>query len=332
MLDRHPDLAVANDTHFVTRSIRRMTPQLESEILTHGDVELTADVVESVRTYHRLYRLQLEDSVVREAADTSSTYRQFVGKLFTRFAEQEGKPLAGEKTPDYVRQLPFLHALFPWVKTIHIIRDGRDVAMSVRDWAVRKGRGPAKLDLWGKEPLATAALWWKWQVESGLESRKALPRGQHVQLRYEQLIARPQEEIARLTGFLGLPPLYPDLDGRPHGTNQPSAGTDPPSRQADLAPQQGLRNWRTEMTDDDISLVDGLIGTFLERIGYDRPPIEPSPRVAARVSECLTWWDDHLRRRHQRESRRQATDADEPEKLDATVREVRLPPSPWAGD
>ena len=50
------------------------------------------------------------------------------------------KELAGEKTPDYVRNLPLLFSLFPRAKTIHIIRDGRDVALSTLKWAsVKKG-------------------------------------------------------------------------------------------------------------------------------------------------------------------------------------------------
>jgi len=65
----------------------------------------------------------------------TATYREFVTALYDTFAHQNGKPLAGEKTPDYVRRLPLLHALFPWSRSVHIVRDGRNVALSLIDWA-----------------------------------------------------------------------------------------------------------------------------------------------------------------------------------------------------
>jgi len=125
------------------------------------DPPLTPELVERTLGYHRFPRLGLSETTVRQAAASASTYAQFVGNLYSEYARLHGKPLAGEKTPDYVRYLRLLHTLFPWARTVHIIRDGRDTALSILEWA-RGDKGPGRFALWQEDPIAVAALWWRW--------------------------------------------------------------------------------------------------------------------------------------------------------------------------
>ena len=141
MLDHHPQLAVANDTHFIPKGVEKM--------IGGNDPPLTPEHIEKVLGYRRFHRLGLSEAIVLKAAAKARTYGEFVSALYSEFGKLCGKQIAGEKTPDYVRHLPFLHALFPWVKTIHIIRDGRDVALSTLEWA-REDKGPAGLPSGGK--------------------------------------------------------------------------------------------------------------------------------------------------------------------------------------
>ena len=73
MLDNHPDLTVANDTHFIPKALRAVGAT--------GDVPLTPDRVAAVRGYRRFPRLGLGDHDVDEAAPTADTYGQFVSAL-----------------------------------------------------------------------------------------------------------------------------------------------------------------------------------------------------------------------------------------------------------
>jgi len=59
-----------------------------------------------------------------------NTFRNFVSSIINRQLSILGKNKWVEKTPDNIIQVPFLHKLFPNAKFIHIIRDGRDVAIS----------------------------------------------------------------------------------------------------------------------------------------------------------------------------------------------------------
>ena len=196
MLDHHPRLAVANDTHFIPRALEEVIPQAVADVAGPVDPPLSPELVEWVLGYHRFARLGLVEAIVRQAAAEAATYRDFVSALYSEFGRLHGKPLAGEKTPDYVRRLPLLHAVFPWVRTVHIIRDGRDVALSTLEWA-SEDKGPGKLELWQDEPVAVCALWWQWQVRTGMRDGAVLGPSRYHEVKYEELVAARSDAAER---------------------------------------------------------------------------------------------------------------------------------------
>src|SRR5881296_2859749 len=76
MLDAHPQLAVANDSHFIARAVESLH--------LPADAALTPAIVEWVKQYHRFHRLGLPDDAVARAA-TVGTYREFVSALYDEF-------------------------------------------------------------------------------------------------------------------------------------------------------------------------------------------------------------------------------------------------------
>src|SRR5438552_17501484 len=115
MLDCHPQLAVANDTHFIPAAIAGVTAR--------ADLPLTREMVERVRCFrtgggYGFDRLGLPPGTLERAAHTAQTYPELVSSLYSAFAELQGKPLAGEETPDYTRCPSLLHALFPEAKLL----------------------------------------------------------------------------------------------------------------------------------------------------------------------------------------------------------------------
>jgi hypothetical protein len=292
MLDAHPRLAVANDTSFITRAVEAVLPGSADREAALRDPLRLPGLVAWIRGYHRFARLGLDDESFQRAAASARSYADFVSLLYDQFARNNGKELGGEKTPDYVRHLPLLHQLFPWAKTIHIIRDGRDVALSMLEWASRDGkvRGPAKRALWREEPLATCALWWKWHVQSGRRSRPLLPPGQHLEVRYEALVADPEGVLRTVVDFLGLPfsdGMLRFHEGKPRPQDKPSA------KAARMPLTPGLRNWRTQMKPEDVELFEALAGDLLSELGYPCSS-EISPATRERVQRCLRGWDENV--------------------------------------
>jgi hypothetical protein len=279
MLDHHPQLTVANDTHFIPRAVKGLPPGTSPP--------LTPELIERVCGYRRFGRLGVPDDAVERAAAGSPDYRQFVSALYDELASLRGKPFAGEKTPDYARCLPLLHALFPWARTVHIIRDGRDVALSTLEWA-KEDKGPGRLALWSEEPVGTCALWWKWQVGTGCAGGITLGRSRYRQVIYETLVADPEPTMRELSSFLDLP-FASEMLMFHEGKVKQKPGLS--AKAAWLPPTAGLRDWKQQMTPRDLELFEALAGDLLSALGYERSVTTISPGVAAVAGRCRQWWE-----------------------------------------
>ena len=292
MLDAHPRLAVANDTHFIPRALEAVRPAALDDERALADASALPALVSWVRDYYRTARLGLDGASFERAAASAHSYPEFVSRLYGELAQAHGKELGGEKTPDYVRHLPLLHRLFPWAKSVHIVRDGRDVALSIVEWACRNGRqkGPAKLALWREEPIATCALWWRWQVRRGRGSRSVLPPGAYHEVRYERLVDDPAAVLRSVVGFLGLPfsdRMLSFNEGKVRHEDGLSA------KKAWLPPTPGLRDWPTQMKPRDVELFEALAGDLLSEFGYPRSFETVSSRTREVAERCRAWWEEN---------------------------------------
>jgi len=300
MLDHHPRLAVANDTHFVPRCLEKLVPEQLPAAIEGRVVPLTQELVDGVLGYHRFHRMGIDSETAAAAARRSASYQEYVGALYDLFAERHGKPLAGEKTPDYVRRLPLLAALFPWARFLHIIRDGRDVALSVLEWADAT-KGPGKLELWKTEPLATCALWWRWQVQAGRRGRAAIGRERCREVRYETLVSDPAGELRAATDFLALPYRAEMLEFHVDKVKPDATGS---AKSRWLPPTQGLRDWRKQMPERELLLFEALAGDVLDACGYERSASRIPPEIDRLAVRCRSWWDAFLARRERKSRRR----------------------------
>ncbi|TWT66258.1 Sulfotransferase domain protein [Posidoniimonas polymericola] len=294
MLNAHPLLAISNDTHFIPRALEKAGDDVEAAVAKHGDVPLTDELVRHAREYHRIYRLRLTADQFDAAAAVASTYRELVCGLYAAFAENEGKQLAGEKTPDYVRCLPLLHQLFPWCKSIHIVRDGRDTAMSLREWA-RDERGPARFDLWAENPQAVAALWWRWQVRHAIAAEELLGPERHLTVVYERLITDAESELQRISEFLGLPHSL-QMAAFHRGKTRPNANLS--AKQAWLPATSGLRDWRNQMSEEQQQLFEALAGDALRGFGYETRFERVPAAIQSEADALREGWKVSLAKRH----------------------------------
>lgn len=278
MLDRHPELAVANDSHFVTQVAEAWTEG--------GDLALTEAVVAQATGYATrsgkagFHRLGLSDEAV-SAAIQAPDYRSFVCRLYEEFAASRGKRFGGDKTPDHVLGLPFLHELFPWARLVHIVRDGRDVALSLLEWA-NPGRGPGRYALWAAEPVAVAALWWRRLVQAGRRDGVSVGAGVYHEIAYEALVEQPDAVLRGLCEHLGL-----TYDRRMLEYGPPPANV---KRHADLPPIRGLRDWRRDLGEPQTQLFECLAGDALVEFGYELSGTAPTEEVRRLADRCRAWW------------------------------------------
>ena len=119
----------------------------------------------------------------RSAAGTREFYR--------RYAAARGKSRWGDKTPAYGQFVPELLGVLPEAHFVHIIRDGRDVAVSLRaTWF-----SPA-------EDVAVLARYWANQILT--TRQQAADTDRYTEVRYEDLVSQPADTLRRICAAIDL--------------------------------------------------------------------------------------------------------------------------------
>ena len=279
--DAHPELAIIDETLWILRLYRR------SEGVT-ADGFVTPRVIDDLLADRRFVRLDLPTADVEALLDGGRTsYTSFVSGIFDLYGRARGKRLVGDKSPGYVRKIPRLHQLWPEARFVHLIRDGRDVALSALNWKAGD-RIFGEFSTWPDDPWTTAALWWERSVRLGREAAGDLPPGRYDEVRYEALVADPEAESRTLCAFLDLP--YDEAMVRFHEGRMRRAPGASAKRQW-LPPTAGLRNWRTEMSPEAVERFEAAAGDLLDELGYARGAPAPRPERrdhAASAREAFT--------------------------------------------
>ena len=207
-------------------------------------------------------------------------YPDAVRRVFAHYASQRGKSRYGDKMPAYVLRIPALAAMFPEGRFVHIIRDGRDVALSAMAIAGQR-----------HDPVALG-IDWRRRVEAGRAAGQRLGARRYHELRYEHLVADPAEPVAELCRFLDLdyePDMLQFFERR---DNVPAKVRANP-RHARLAEplSSGARSWRTDMQPADLERFEAVAGELLAELGYERGAPRPSVRArAAAAWGRVRWW------------------------------------------
>ncbi len=298
MVDAHPRIAIIHETHWIARYFKRRIGLAPDGTVTEGLVERLAE-------YSRFSHMKIDREDLLQlvaSSDEPVSYRDFVSYIFDHYGRQVGKRLVGDKTTGgYLRNLSILHGLWPQARFVHLIRDGRSVCLSMLHWP-KAHRAAGRLALWKESPVATTALWWKWQVRLGLEGGRPLGPERYCEVRYESLVDNPAEQCSALCDFLQFD-YDPAMLRFNEGRTQTTAGLS--ANQAWLPPTPGLRNWRTQMAPDDVELFEALAGDLLSELGYPRTCDRISAKTAALARTYQDWWDKerpHARRAGRKES------------------------------
>jgi hypothetical protein len=295
LVDAHPEIAVIHETQWVPRMYERRVGLTEEGVVT---TKLLARLVE----HPRFSRLELDPERIAELIENGEPkhYARFVSEVFDLHGHLKGKSLVGEKSPGYVRHVPTLLGLWPRAKIVHLIRDGRDVALSVLDWK-KKETTAGRFPTWAEDPVTTTALWWEWSVRLGREAGARVGPGRYYEVFYESLVAEPERECEELCRFLGVP--YDDRMVRFHeGRMRPKPGRG--AKAAWLPVTRGLRNWGDQMHPDDRSRFEAAEHDLLNELGY--------PLAAPGVSDAANQHAARLRAifaEHARSQRRGVPDA-----------------------
>ena len=184
------------------------------------------------------------------------------------FLAVEGKTRWGLKDPRLTYCLPRVLECFPAAKAVVIIRDGRAVASSY----LRTGWGVAT-------NVYTAAI--RWVNEVGLQIRFATSRPDAChQLRYEDLISRPEEQLQRMCAFLGED--FSPAMLRYHQAPAYIARNDLNDGTFGAIDQKLVDRWENELTAGQVRVFEAVAGTKLSENGYHLTgPVTRVPPVSS---------------------------------------------------
>ena len=255
MLDSHSQLAIPGESHFIVRMARgRDRYAIPTGFAADAFVDdLLADV--------RFQGWGIAPRSARETLDRAepTNLADALRAVYRAYASHRGKLLYGDKTPGYVRELPLLAELFPEARFVHVVRDGRDVALSLRDmdWAQRGG-------------LDTLAGFWRTNVELAFAARGQLGTRRYLEVRYERLVDDPASVLADVCAFLELPyePAMVSYHERMDELARSLRAGD--HTRLRLPPTKGLRDWRTQMSSEEVTRFEEVAGEALEQAGYRR--------------------------------------------------------------
>jgi hypothetical protein len=284
VVNAHPQIAVVNQSRWIPVYFKKRTG-LTAEGLA------TRELVPRLLEYRKLFRklgIGREDLERLLPGGAAIPYAHYVTGVFDLYGHAQGKALVGDKTPIYVRSIGTLHGLWPEARFVHLIRDGRDVCLSTVNWQKKTAKLSSNFCTWDEDAVTTAAMRWTWNVRLGREAGTPLGSGLYHELRYEALVASPAQECAKLCAFLGVP--YEEAMLHFHeGRTKTKPGLDAKHAWRPITP--GLRNWRTQMSAQDVERFEAAAGDLLDELDYPRAAARPRPEAlehAARLRDRFT--------------------------------------------
>lgn len=215
---------------------------------------------------HRLTREDATPAAVEKARlGLAAIVRMPPGKIFV------------EKNPKHALRIPFLDAVFPDARFVHIIRDGRDAVASLmfRNRGPQWGhlQTPGWADLLARYPHDNhirCAHQWRDAVAIARADARELSPDRSTEVRYEDLVRAPAEAMGRLLGFLGLD-LAPEVLAMTQRVQDRTAGSYHAKAQSihfvnDHATRIGRH--RENLTPAQVADVVGVCGPLLSELGY----------------------------------------------------------------
>lgn len=275
LIDGHPHMAVAPRMPWLTTTLRDREAVDADGMVRPALARRIAEAWVPRRDGSPPVAVEQVDAML--AAGVTVPYAEFVTWLFDRHAAGRGKPLAVADAVGMASDLPRLAALWPQTRTVHVIRDGREVALAASD-SRRAVRQRPMLRGWAGDPVATSALWWEWHVRCAREAGALLGPLRYQEVRHEELARSPEATCAALCAFLGVPFDDAMLRSRSAANRHVDGSAPPGSARLALAPD-ALARW------------EAVAGDLLDELGYARQAPRPSPAQLARAAELRDGFD-----------------------------------------
>lgn len=234
--------------------------------------------------------------------DAEEDYRNLARLSVDYFLAKEvartGKRIVGDKSPQHTECLDEIYDIYPDAKIIHMVRDGRDVAVSAMNhwWRLAKDREdgvfeltPEELEIrdayledrekfvaegrsiFTEERLKQLARRWSYRVGKGRTDGRKLYRERYLEIRYEDLLDKPEEKLSLILQLLETRRGEPVVErcvraGSFERLSQRSQGEE----DASSFYRKGVAgDWKGVFTERDREIYESIAGEQLAAMGYE---------------------------------------------------------------
>lgn len=261
MLAAHSRLSCGPETH-----IFRWLPKADiAQICSKENwPALAVDFVHSlshpIRGSDPVYIIDKYQIEIQQIRDYLEKNEPSVASLLASITEpyrlRMGKARWIEKTPNHLEHVHLIRKYFPRSPIVRIVRDPRDVALSL-----------TKVP-WGMETFLEGLLHWKRLDETSYRFF-AIDSNSYT-LRFEDLILSPESELSHLCQFLGEEFEEEMLDTADTGKQLNSRNAVWKDKVRQPVDVSRISVWRNELTKQENQLAEAIVGDRLEAYGYPR--------------------------------------------------------------
>ncbi len=267
MLDAHPQLAIPPETHFLPALI---------DLWSEGDSPGADKQVSTVMSHAGWRDFGFDESDLERIFDGASEGAAgAIRAFYSAYATRHAKPRWGDKTPVYMESIAQLGTtLGSQARFVHLIRDGRDVAVSRGARALKRGRAAT--------PATNEAETWKRRIESAREQATNVEH--YLEVRYEDLITDSGATLRRVCDFTDLefdPTMLAyhegarerlselsDLPGKGGKVRPGSERVEAHALTSEPPRLDRIERWRTDLEPASIVDYERVAGELLADLGY----------------------------------------------------------------
>ena len=181
----------------------------------------------------------------------------FLRIIMEEMCRKQGVERWAETTPEHLLYIPRIKETIPNALIIHVIRDGRDVALS---WEKLAQIRPFPWDR--KRPAMAAAIYWEWIVNKGRQAGRKLG-GDYVEVHYEDLVRNPAKVLQDLEPFIEHELDYARI------TEVGIGSVTKPNTAFEEGQQIPVGRWKTALSLQETATLESLVGRTLEPLGYE---------------------------------------------------------------
>ncbi|HXJ65498.1 MAG TPA: sulfotransferase [Actinomycetota bacterium] len=268
MLDAHPDMAIPPESYFIVDLYRRRK-RYERKGQRYNTIAVANDLAGS--RWFRAWGMPPKELATAMQRENDVDFAEAMRKVYRGYARMHGKSRYGDKTPAYVQHIRVLSQIFPESRFVHLIRDGRNVALSLTEVK------------WGPPDVVEGALQWKERVLRGRQAGAQLGSERYREARYERLVDEPEPVLREVSAFVELRFDEAMLRHSETASARVPGRADGLHARAATAPASDGRDWRRDMSREDLEAVEAAAGDLLEELGYERGAPDPSKAARQRA-------------------------------------------------